>query len=419
MGQMSQRTVSITINELRLGVTCSHPVEDDHGVLLLGANTRITDQVINGLRDRGIKMIEVDSRDLAAMRGGGKKKAATRRTRNDQDGWPKSKPVKDMLVDRYAENLCEERNEHLQNSMQVAKGRFEQLRQQIAENAILSVGEFRDLSDIYARSMVDDHDQTVGVVGTLSKICEPEERAVRMSVLGMAIAIEMGLDGQQTLEVGMTALLHDIGIYAMDPRLHKRVELMDESEHWEYRKHPLVSVHCISGVREVPESVPLAMQQVHEQFDGSGYPRGVKGQRIHSYARILNVVDAYLQLTGATADRHAIVPHDAFGLMLHQSGRGIFDPKVMRAFLNVETMFPLGSLVELNSGELARVIRRPRTGFARPVLQGLDGNRIELECNRLEVVRPVCDPEVEQIRLHPDQMRRSAWHPCSHHALVV
>ncbi len=415
---MGQATVSISIDELRVGVTCSHPIEDDNGVLLLGSNTSITHQLINGLRDREIDVVEIDPRDLAALRNA-KKKLLSKKDRKKDDQWEESRPVKEMLVDRHDEGLNEERAEELKNSISAAKNHFDELKTLITEEKIRSIGMLSNLSNSYARSMVDDHDLTVGVITNLSRSSEPSERSVKMAVLGMAVAIELGLDGQQTLEVGMTALLHDIGLYAMDERFLQPVELMTEAERWEYRKHPFVSLQVVADAMEVSYSVQLAIQQVHEQFDGSGYPRGVKGPRIHVYARILNVVDTYLRLTSATSHRQAIVPHDALGLMLHQAARGIFDPKVVRAFLNIETLYPLGSMVELDSGEVARVIRRPRSGFAAPVLIDSSGNRIELESTNQRVVRPVCDPSVPQMRITPDLMQTSSWHPALGTPLTV
>lgn len=418
LGKMAQGTVSISIGELRVGATCSHPVEGDEGVLLLGANTRITQQLINGLRDRGIASIDVDPRDLAAMRGAGaKKKTAVKRSTESQE-WSPTKVVKDILVDRHDEDLSQDRSERLKHSMGIARERFDELKLKLASEKIRSVNELREISDLYAQSMVDDLDQTVGAISVATKLNDPDERSVRMAVIGMAVAVELGLNGQQTLEVGMVGLLHDVGLYVMDPKYSKPVELMSDAERWEYQKHPLISTACICDVMDIPHSVQLAVQQVHEQFDGTGYPRGTRGQRIHTYARILNVVDSYLQLTTATPLRQPIVPHDAIGLMLHQASRGLFDPKVIRAFLNTETLFPLGSTVELNSGDLAQVIRRPRNGFAAPVLVSTEGNRIELESTSLEIVRPVCDPKIEQMRLTPEVMQSSEWHP-GNYAVVI
>ncbi len=418
---MSGRTVPISIDELRVGVICSHPVEDDQGVLLLGASTRITQQLIAGLRDRGIHSIEVDPRDLATLRGGGQggnKRAATVWDREPPGQWTKSKPVKDMLVDRFEEQLSGERAKRLDQAMRQAKSRMNELKEKIAFGAIRSVSQLFEVSDGYARSMVDDHDQTVGTVGKFAERIDPGERSVRMSTLGMAIAVEMGLDGPQMMEIGISGLLHDVGLYAMDEKFLDRDRELTPIEWWEYKKHPNISVACISDAIDVGESVQLAIQQVHEQFDGSGYPRGLKGPRIHLNSRILNVVDAYLRLISSTALRPGFVPHDAMGLILHLASRGLFDPHVIRAFLSIETLFPLGSSVELSSGQQAEVIRRPRSGFAAPVLVDEKGERIEMETTSLEIVRPVCDPNGRQVRILPEQMLESPWHPAGPDSVV-
>jgi HD-GYP domain-containing protein (c-di-GMP phosphodiesterase class II) len=420
---MAQRTVSISIDQLRVGVTSSHPLEDENGLLLLSENTCITEQLINGMRDRGIESIQVDSRDVDALCGNvrnAKPRDVRETERSETEAtWEPSKPVKEMLVDRHDEGLSDQRSDQLTRAMGMAKKRIDELRSEMLKEKIRSVELLGRISDVYAHSMVDDHDQTVGSLSAAIHTDSPNERSIRMAVLGMAIAIELGHDGLQTLEVGMAALLHDVGLYSMNEKYQQPIELLSEADRWEYRKHPLLSIVCLSDVMDLPHSVKLSIQQVHEQFDGSGYPRGVKGRRIHAYARILNVVDTYLQLTAPTSQRHAIVPHDALGFILHQASRGIFDPQVMRAFLTISTLFPLGSLVELDSGDVARVIRRPRNGFALPVLLGSEGNRIELESeSNVSVIRPTCEPDAEQIRLTTDLMQSSNWHPSNNPSIV-
>lgn len=420
---MPRRIVSISIDQLRVGVTSSHPLEDENGLLLLSENTCITEQLINGMRERGIDSIQVDARDVDALCGGAKKPKARISRESDRDDsenrWVHSKPVKDMLIDRHDEGLDEHRGEQLTRAMGMAKRRIDELRAEMLQEKIRSVGAVTQISDVYAHSMVDDHDQTLGSLSAAVHVDNPNERSLRMAVLGMAIAIELGHDGFQTLEVGMAGMLHDVGLYSMNEKYHQPIELLNEADRWEYRKHPLLSIVCLSDVMDLPHSVKLAIQQVHEQFDGSGYPRGMRGRRIHAYARILNVVDTYLQLTSPTPQRYAIVPHDALGFMLHQASRGMFDPQVMRAFLGISTLFPLGSLVELNNGDIARVIRRPREGFAAPVLLGSDGNRIVMEEEPdIQVIRPACEPDTSQIRLTTDMMQSATWHPSTNPSIT-
>ena len=415
---MSQELVGINLEELCIGTVCKHPVEDRRGVLLLGPNASITSDVIKNLRDREVSELRIDSRDVETICAEDASPIALAVERGRKERIAKTTPLKDLLVDRYDEPLCVERGAELDNGMLLAKQQFGLLRQQLRENVVLATDGFVEIANNYAGSLVEDHDQTVGVVGAAAASCDVDDRSVRMAVLGMAVATEMGLTGQQILEIGLTALLHDIGFNLMGGAASKPVELMNEAELWEYRKHPLVSVSCVAEVPHVSEGIQIAMEQVHEQFDGSGYPRGVKSHRIHNYARILNVVDSYLQLIFPTNERRGIIPHDALGLLLHQAGRGLFDPRVIRAFLHIETMYPLGSIVELESGEMARVIRRPRTGFAGPVLQTTAGNRIDLGQGETTLVRPVCDPEVDQIRLCPSVLGNVLWHP-SHPRLKV
>lgn len=408
---MSQGIVGITLEELCVGTVCKHPVEDRRGLLLLGANASITSDVIKNLRDREVAELRIDSRDVEAICVEDACPVALTLKHERKARIAKATPVKDLLIDRHDEPLSNERAAELENGMLLAKAHFEVMREQLHDNVVLATDGFVEITNSYARSMVEDHDQTVGMVGAAAPSCDLDDRSVRMAVLGMAVATQMGLTGQQILELGLTALLHDIGFTLMGDAARKPVDLMSEAELWEYRKHPIVSVSCVAEVPQVSEGIQIAMEQVHEQFDGSGYPRGVKSHRIHNYARILNVVDSYLQLIFPTNERRGIIPHDALGLLLHQAGRGLFDPRVIKAFLYIESLYPLGSIVELASGEMARVIRRPRSGFADPVLQSTEGQRIDLGLGEATVVRPVCDPEVDQIRLSPKVLESVLWHP--------
>ena len=415
---MSQDVVGITLDELCVGAVCKHPVEDRRGLLLLGANASITADVIRNLRERDIAELRIDARDVETICVEDAAPVALTRETDRKKRFAKTTPIKDLLRDCHEEGLSEARSQELENVMVLAKAHFEVLREQLSENVVLTTDGFVEVANNYARSMIEDHDQTIGEVGAAVASCDVDDRSIRMAVLGMAVATEMGLTGQQILELGLTALLHDIGFNLMGAAQRKPVELMSEQELWEYRKHPIVSVSCVAEVPQISEGIQIAMEQVHEQFDGSGYPRGVKSHRIHNYALILNVVDSYLQLIFPTNERRGIIPHDALGLLLHQAGRGLFDPRVIKAFLYIESLYPLGGIVELASGEMARVIRRPRKGFANPVLESADGQRLDLAHGDATVVRPVCDPEVNEIRITPDVLESITWHP-SHPRMKV
>ncbi len=407
-------TITLSIDDIQLGVTCSHPVNDESGVLLLGAASTITEQLIEGLRQRGITTLEIDPRDELLLRSKDqrrvvKKTASTRKSTNPS-GWRTAEPLKSILVDRHDEAIDPERTERLSQALSQARDALSAFNVGNLKLDAGMVDSCNDISDEYARALIDDCDQTVGSVTTPSPRGDLANRSIQLSVIAMAVGVQMGLDGPQTIELGTAGLLHDVGLLSMDPRFIDPTEPMTEADLWEYQKHPLIATRCLNKATELSAAVESAIEQVHEQYDGSGYPRGLSSRRIHLHARILNVVDTYLQLTRPMIGRAAIVAHDALGLILHQATQGMYDPKVVRAFLTAKTLFPLGSCVELDSGDIATVIRRPRAGYAFPVLLGSDGERIELETSPFEVVRPVVNPEQHQMRLTLTMMQTGCNH---------
>lgn len=408
---MAGNLVSISIDDISVGFSCSRPIVDDSNVLLVGANTRITEHVINGLRDRGIQTIEVDSREVASLKGGKRKKAKPSGDSRQSKAAMLARPLKEMMTDRFDEDLSPERAQILESNLVAASEKIDLVRNQLCTQSLRSVSSLVSLSDEYVDSLVDDQDHAVGVLGQSLEDEELSRRSTRLSVLGMAVAAEIGLNGQKTREVGLTGLLHDVGLMVMDRSLRQPYDWMSDDEQWEYKKHPLVSAACVESMMEVPHNVSLAITQLHEQFDGSGFPRGLKKSRIHQYARILNVVDSYLSLTSRSRHRPALVPHDALAFLLHQGAKGLFDPEVIRAFLRVESLFPLGSKVELSNGEAATVIRRPRNGFSAPVVTDSDGKRIELEDAKVQIVRPIIDDNSAAVRMTQQLMKEMEWTP--------
>ncbi|MCM2374100.1 HD-GYP domain-containing protein [Aporhodopirellula aestuarii] len=417
--------VMVPVDELHVGAICRFPLEDDNGLLLLGAGTTITAELIQGLIDRQIEELAVSVDEVDALRrqdptGSSQKRRVSSSPNQKEQAfrpehpsrWPKGVPLKENLVNRHHEPINLSRRELLRGHVKLARDEFEQIRLDITERKLQTIEALNNLSAAFASAIVDDHDQTVADIVTAKEAMSLTDRSVRLSVLGMAVGTELGLDGPTILEIGTTGLLHDIGLYTMNPALviPGRGPLNDE-EMWEYRKHPINSSNCLREVSEIPHSVLIAIEQVHEQFDGSGYPFGIEGKRANLYARILNVCDTFLRLTTGTSFRSALVPHDALGIILYQARYQIFDPEVVRAFLRVESLFPLGSRVQLNEDRVAEVIRRPLEGYANPVLQCEDGTRIDLSMETEAMIQPVADPSRNQARLPRELMETMRWSP--------
>ncbi len=408
-------SIELPVERLRVGATCGYPILDHNGVMLLGSGTHITPVILAQLRDQGTDTIAIEPRDLAELTGTQRGRASQAEIASEMPRftgeWDESISLKDLLTDRSDEPLCDARTARLKQGVATAKARFDQINRALQTRDFDSTSSLNMTSDEFARSIIEDFDQTVGVIGSASEDLGLENRSVQLAVMGMAIAIEMGLDAPTSLEIGLTGLLHDIGLYLLDPKFRDPTQTLSDSERWEYEKHPIIALDCIAAIPETPASVRVAVQQVHEQYDGSGYPRGLRGPRTHLYARILNVVDAYIQLITPSKNRAGILPHSAIGMILHQATRRIFDPDVVRALLNTESLYPLGSHVELRSGSRATIIRRSPHSYACPTLLREDGVRVHEDNSENRIIRPVSAPKMNQMAITASQMMSIKWNP--------
>ena len=182
-------------------------------------------------------------------------------------------------------------------------------------------------------------------------------RSSALSALSCVIATELGLSHEECLKVGLAGLLHDIALYpAILARMQDAFDRPEEKQAVIIR-HAQFANDLLTARGGVQDLVRIIINQVHEQMDGSGYPRGMLGHLINSLARIINIADAFLTLVAAHSNQPGYVAGDAIPFMLHHTSRGVFDCNVMRAFLRCLTIYGIGSTVVLDDDRDAVVLR--------------------------------------------------------------
>lgn len=176
-------------------------------------------------------------------------------------------------------------------------------------------------------------------IGTLAASLDARDdntagHSARVGVIASGIAREMRLSDADTRSVYYAGLLHDYGkIGIRDDVLLKPAELTpDEYEH--IKEHPRHTYRLLSKIR-FPEDlvdVPMVAASHHERWDGSGYPRGLKGEQIPLGSRIVAVADAYDAITEERCYNEPVSPEEALGQLTTRSGT-YFDPEVIEAFV--------------------------------------------------------------------------------------
>jgi len=192
--------------------------------------------------------------------------------------------------------------------------------------------------------------------------------SVAVATIAINIACALGYSKAQVLAIGHGALLHDVGMLRVPPNLLTKTARLTNREWQEIWRHPAYGLDMLQRIAGIPEEVPFVVYQSHERNNGSGYPRGKRGKVIHTYARIVAVADVYNSICSARPYRPARTPYEAMEQLVLMCGQHKLDAKIVRAFLRCNSMFPVGSWVELTSADRARVVAATGEDYMRPVV---------------------------------------------------
>jgi HD-GYP domain-containing protein (c-di-GMP phosphodiesterase class II) len=192
--------------------------------------------------------------------------------------------------------------------------------------------------------------------------------SVNCCVLATLIATKMNYD-LNTLKILATgALLHDIGLIAIPQMILKKPGALTAEEYEAVKQHPQYGYEIFKKSKLFSERAGDVVLQHHERSQGQGYPQSLKGKEIASLARIMLVADVYDALTSDKLYRKAYPVHEAIEMLISWGGE-MFDLDVLKVFLEIVTAYPVGSHVQLSSGESGLVVAN-NPGFAlHPVVR--------------------------------------------------
>jgi HD-GYP domain-containing protein (c-di-GMP phosphodiesterase class II) len=205
-----------------------------------------------------------------------------------------------------------------------------------------------------------------GTVQALSQAIDAKDgftrgHADRVSRIAGAIAREFGLAERLIEQIELAGLLHDIGKIGVEDRILMKPQRLEQDEQELMRRHPVYGASILAPSAALRPLVPIVLHH-HENFDGSGYPEGLKGEEIPFGSRIIIVADAYEAMTSDRIYRKAI-GHDRAMEQLNKYKGVQFDPKVVRALEQVvqkkgKDAFEQSDLPPINYETLDKLRRR-------------------------------------------------------------
>lgn len=201
------------------------------------------------------------------------------------------------------------------------------------------------------------------------------DHAVDVAVYLLMLGNHVGWRGQKLIELGMAGLLQDVGKSQLPPELLAKSAALSADEQTLIRSHVANSLEILYSHAHLPSDVLVIVSRHHERWDGSGYPRGLKFEQIGLAAEMAGLVDAFCAMLKNKPYRNALGHQGALEEIYNQRNRQ-FNPALMEQFVQCVGLYPIGTLVELESGEVGIVIQQNRVQRSRPrILMLLDRNK--------------------------------------------
>ena len=237
--------------------------------------------------------------------------------------------------------------------------------------------------------------------------------AVSVTFASMKVGKGIGYEADMILQLGLAAFFENVGMYKIPEHILKKEGELSAEEMNKIRKQPEMSELIILQMEPSFERLPEIALQVRERSDGSGYPRGLKGDEISELASIIGLIDTYIAMIMSRPYRKKHTQTEAVKSII-ESGKKKFPPRVLKGFLDQISLYPVNTYVRLNNRAIGLVRSTDRNQLLRPTIELLyDGLDQKLEKQKiihlsdyplLHIVDTIDEEELDQKQLRERQV---------------
>ena len=238
--------------------------------------------------------------------------------------------------------------------------------------------------DSMVDSVLDNPDAMMWIARLREEDIQVYHHGVRVALYLVALGRHLGFPRQELSYLGQIGMLADVGKTKIPRALLEKPGLLSAAEFGLVKEHVNLSLHILNSGPALPLQVLQGISQHHERIDGSGYPNQLKGDKISIYGKMAAIADSFAALITPRPYAKASAPQDALMNLYEWSGTSFHEPLVEQ-FVQAIGVFPVGSLVELSSGEVAVVIAHNRVRRLEPrvlVLSEPDKTPLEVPIER-------------------------------------
>ena len=262
-----------------------------------------------------------------------------------------------------------ERWERARKDYTYAKASLEEVARKIKDKkSAVGIGKTVRIVQDMVTNLIED-DEVYAAISTLRVFDDYIfTHSVNVAMLSMCLGRRINLSRRTLASLGICALFHDLGKIEIPKEVLHKKDKLDDSELKLIEEHSLNSARLLLNLKASPDSkarILVPIFEHHLKYDLSGYPRAHWKKPLTLFGKIISIADKYDTLTSSRAYRKSLLsPDRALGYMLDHAGKD-FDPILIKVFINILGVYPVGTLLRLDTDELALVVSSPSRNFSK------------------------------------------------------
>ena len=206
--------------------------------------------------------------------------------------------------------------------------------------------------------------------------------SINVSLYSMLIGKWLEFPESEIKLLMSAGLLHDVGKSKIPTNILNKKGPLTKEEFEVIKKHPIFGFEIIKDNAGINKGVKEAVLMHHEKENGTGYPYGIKGGNISSFAKIISIADAFDALTSERVYKKRQTPFDTFQEIERIGiGEGYYDPVILLKFIHNISQYYVGSRVMMSTGKFGEIVYVPPHSISNPVVK-VDGSFIDLSVQK-------------------------------------
>lgn len=236
-----------------------------------------------------------------------------------------------------------------------------------------AVVEAKELVDGVCTSMIQAEEVALQLINMEAQSASRYTHVMNVLVLSMMIGNRIDLSEDEMHVLGLGALYHDIGVAELPGQIANKTTRLTEPEFEAYKRHPLIGAATAQRQGYLPRDAMRVLAEHHENIDGSGYPRGLTGDQMCRYSKIVSLANSYDNLTNNLDGDRELTPHEAVSTLFSKD-KNRYDPDIMSVFVSILGVYPPGTFVTLSDNRTGIVssVKRDQLLFPEVMIYDAD-----------------------------------------------